>query len=110
MTHSFPQKFAGLERWSSWALETESERHAKRIGSSMKEVTEFCAALRPHMDDVIQYLGNFKWGTPLGTEDENLYRLGLAYMEATIPIDLEWKKTIAQDSFPLEKLNLPNRR
>ncbi len=110
MTRNFPQRFSELERWLPWALQTESERNARRVGSSLKEVQEFCAALRPHMDDVIQYLENFKWGTTLSAEDENLYRLGLSYMEATIPIDLEWKSTVAQDSFPLHKVSVPERR
>jgi hypothetical protein len=110
LTRSLPQKFRELERWSPWFLENEAERHAMRARSSLEEVAGFCADLRPHMEDVIQYLGKFKWGTALAPEDENLYRLGLSYMEATIPIDLEWKKTVAEDSFPVARLTLPERR
>jgi hypothetical protein len=110
MAGSFPQKFHELERWSAWALETESQRNAIRARSTLEELTEFCAAVRPHMNDLIQYLGNFKWGTALGAQDENLYRLGLTYMEATIPIDLEWKQPMAQDSFPLARVLVPERR
>lgn len=113
MTHMaslLPKRFEELERWSSWVLETETLRYAKRIASSVEEVAEFCAALRPHMEDVIQYLENFKWGTPLAPEDENLYRLGLSFMEASIPIDLGWKSTKAEDSYPIERISVPERR
>jgi hypothetical protein len=110
VTRHFPQKFQDLERWLPWALEKESERNAMRARSTLKDVAEFCAAVQPHMEDLIQYLGKIAWGTPLGPEDENLYRLGLAYMEATIPIDLGWKKSVAEDSLSVERLILADRR
>lgn len=109
MTGSLPQKFRELEPWSSWALPTEGERYAKRAASSMETLVEFYSALKPHMEDVIQYLSAFPWGSPLGEEDERLFHMGLSYMEAAVPIDLGWKSSVAQDSFPVARLNLPDR-
>src|SRR5262245_49681717 len=98
MARTFPEKFHDLEPWSSWVLATEAERHSRRAQSTMEELSAFCAALRPRMEDLIRYLGQFEWGTPLNAEDRNLYHLGLTYMEATIPLDLEWKRPLAEDS------------
>lgn len=109
MAGNLPQKFRELEQWSSWAFATEGERYEKRAGSSMEALVEFYNALKPHMEDIIQYLSAFPWGTPLSDEDERLYHLGMSYMEAAVPIDLGWKQPTAQDSFPVSRLVLPVR-
>lgn len=109
MTKSLPKAFSELERWSFWSLATEKERYAQRSQSTIDELKAFCGALQPHMEDLIQYLSKFKWGTPLSDEDMNLYNLGLAYMEAVIPLDLGWKNVIAVDSFPVARMVLPHR-
>lgn len=110
MAGNLPQKFIELDKWSSWAFATEGERYKKRISASMDELKAFHSALRPHMEDVIQYLKTFPWGTELSEEDERLYHLGLSYMEAAVPIDLGWKQPIAEDSFPVDRLTLPVRK
>lgn len=109
MTTNLPEKFRSLEQWSPWFLATERERYEQRIGSTIDELRAFHAALRPHMEDLIQYLEGFEWGAPLSDEDRNLFHLGLSYMEAAVPIDLGWKSPIAEDSYPVSRLALPER-
>lgn len=109
MAGSLPQKFRELEEWSSWALATEGERYAKRAGSSMEALRAFYDAMKPRMEEIIQYLEGFPWGSPLGEEDERLFHMGMSYMEAAVPIDLGWKNPVAQDSFPVARLTLPER-
>lgn len=109
MNASLPQQFRELEEWSSWALATEGERYAKRAASSMETLHAFHDAMKPRMEEIIQYLSGFPWGTSLGEEDERLFHMGLSYMEAAVPIDLGWKTPVAQDSFPVERLTLPDR-
>lgn len=109
MTQSLPEKFRELEQWSPWFLATERERYNKRAGSSMEELRAFAGALKPHMEDLIQYLSAFEWGTELSDQDRNLFHLGLSYMEAAVPIDLGWKKPAAEDSFPVDRVSLPQR-
>lgn len=109
MTTRLPEKFQELEQWSPWFLATEKERYDKRTQSSIDELRAFHAALKPHMEDLIQYLSTFEWGAPIGDEDRNLFHLGLSYMEAAVPIDLGWKSPIAEDSFPVDRLQLPTR-
>jgi hypothetical protein len=109
MTGSLPHKFRDLEQWSSWANATEGARYQKRIDTPIEALREFHAALVPHIEDVIVYLSDFPWGTPLNEEDERLYHLGLAYMEAAVPVELGWTSSTAQDSFPVSRLTLPGR-
>lgn len=109
MTEKLPQRFRELEKWLDWSLATEGERYARRAGSSLNDLRAFSDAMTPHMHDIIGHLSGIPWGTPLGEADENLYRMGLSYMEATIPLDLGWKSTVAVDSFTVERLNLPER-
>lgn len=109
MTGKLPQKFSQLEKWLDWSLETEGERYAKRAASSLDDMRAFSEALTPHMHAIIGYLSKISWGTPLGDEDQNLYRMGLSYMEATIPLDLGWESSLAVDSYPVGRLSLPER-
>lgn len=109
MTAKLPEQFRELEKWLDWSLATEGQRYAKRAGSSLDELHAFSGAMTPYMHDIIGHLSKIPWGEPLSEEDESLYRLGLSYMEATVPLDLRWKSPVAVDSFPVERLNLPER-
>jgi hypothetical protein len=110
MTTNLPEKFRELEQWSAWFLETELERHEKRTQTTIEDLRAFHAALTPRMEDLIQYLSGFEWGAPLSDEDRNLFHLGLSYMEAAVPIDLGWKSSVAEDSFPVRRLEtMPQR-
>lgn len=109
MTASLPEEFRDLEPWSDWFLATERKRYDQRARSSMAQLRTFAEALKPRMEDLIQYLSHFEWGSPLSEADTNLYHLGLSYMEAAVPIDLGWKQPLAEDSFPVERVSLPIR-
>jgi hypothetical protein len=104
MTSILPEQFRDLEQWSPWFLATERERHNKRIQSSMDELRAFAGALKPRMEDLIQHLSAFAWGSELTDQQRNLFHLGLSYMEAAVPLDLGWKAPAAEDSFPVELL------
>lgn len=109
MTKALPAEFKEFERWTFWALATERERYDQRARSSIEELRAFCGALGPRMEELIQYLSKFKWGQELSEEDRNLFHLGLGYMEAVIPIDLGWKRPLAEDSYPVSRLALADR-
>lgn len=109
MTANLPEQFRGLEEWSSWALSSQKERHAKRVEAGMETLRAFHAAMTPYMEEIIRYLEGFPWGAPLLPADETLFHMGLSYMEAAVPIDLRWTSVTAQDSFPVERLTLPSK-
>ncbi|WP_066552909.1 hypothetical protein [Croceicoccus bisphenolivorans] len=110
MNASLPQKFRELEEFTAWALPTERERYDRRAGSTLEELNVFYSAMKPHMEEVIRYLEGFAWGTELSAEDQRLYHMGLSYMEAAVPIELKWKSAVAEDSFPVARLTLPQTR
>lgn len=109
MSEKLPQPFRELEKWLDWSLAEEGQRYAKRAGSTLDDLRAFSAAMTPFMHDIIGHLSGIPWGTALGEEDENLYRMGLSYMEVAVPLDLGWKSPVAVDSFEVERLNLPER-
>ena len=47
---SLPPEFADLEPFADWCLETEAERYAKRLASSMDELQAFYDAAFPRLE------------------------------------------------------------
>lgn len=109
MMKTLPAQFQELEPWLGWAKPTEPQRYAQRAKQSLADVRAFFDALQPHMDDVIRYLSKFAWGEDLGEADKNLYLLGLAFMEASIPIDLKWKQGENEGAFDYGRVSVPDR-
>ena len=55
-----PAEFADLERWvADWCLDSEPERYAKRLSSTMDEIQVFYSAIMPRAEAAIQYLEKF---------------------------------------------------
>lgn len=109
MSNALPEKFAALAQWADWGKPTELERYQRRAASTMAELTSFYEALKPHMEDIIQHLSAFPWGSPISEADERLFHMAMTYMEAAVPIDLKWKSPVAQDSYPVSRLSMPVR-
>jgi hypothetical protein len=56
MTRRLPAEFAELEQFAeTWCLATETERHERRLGSSMSELQAFYDALFPRLEEAIAY-------------------------------------------------------
>ena len=56
MSTVLPTDFADLEPFADWALETEAERYAKRLASSMDELQAFYDAAFPRLEAATAYL------------------------------------------------------
>lgn len=56
MTSTLPTDFADLEPFAHWALETEGERYAKRLASTMPELEAFYDAALPRLEAAMAYL------------------------------------------------------
>jgi hypothetical protein len=51
-----PPEFVDLEQFADrWCLATETERHARRLASSMSELQAFYDALFPRLEEAIEY-------------------------------------------------------
>jgi hypothetical protein len=67
-----PPEFSDLERFvPDWCLDSEPERYAKRLASTMDEIQAFYDALMPRAEDAIRYLEKF----PLDALPEDAWRL-----------------------------------
>lgn len=109
MSNVLPEKFSSLSRWADWGKPTELERYQRRAACTMEELKSFYDALKPHMEDIIQHLSAFPWGSEISASDERLFHMAMTYMEAAVPIDLNWKSPMAEDSYPVSRLSLPVR-
>jgi hypothetical protein len=82
----FPQAFAQLEPFSSWALPTERARHAKTNASSMAEVRAFYDAMLPILPAALEHLNEFAL-SDLPAPEQPLLDLCLAMVEAAMTVE-----------------------
>ena len=69
---ALPAEFSDLERFvQDWCLDSEPERYAKRLASTMDEIQEFYDAVMPRAEEAIRYLEKF----PLDDLPEDAWRL-----------------------------------
>ncbi len=93
---TFPAGFTDLEPFADWSLETEAERYAKRLSSTMDELQTFYDAAFPRLVDAMAYLDQFD----LGALPENATRLlWLCYslVNASFPVEV-WRQSRVPDS------------
>ena len=67
-----PAEFSDLEPWvADWCLDSEPERYAKRLASSIDEIQAFYDAIFPRAEAAIVYLEKF----PLDDLPDDAHRL-----------------------------------
>ena len=92
-----PAAFADLEPWvEEWCLESEPERYAKRLASTMEEIQAFYDVFFPRAEEIIQYLEKF----PLDELPEDAARLlKLLYTLIVMSFAVEiWKQPYIPDT------------
>ncbi len=93
---TFPADFTDLEPFARWSLETEAERYAKRLSSTMDELQAFYDAAFPRLADAMAYLDQLD----LSALPENATRLlWLCYslVNASFPVEV-WRQSRVPDS------------
>ncbi len=87
MGSSLPEQFAEFEEIAhSWALETENERHARRLQASSGELREIYDKILPRLEEMLLHLDQF----PLGQlPQEELKLLHLTLSMANIGLHIE---------------------
>ena len=92
-----PPEFSDLEPWApEWCLDSEPERYAKRLGSTMEEIQAFYDAVTPRAEEAIVYLEKF----PLDELPEDAFRLlKLLYslILMSFPVEI-WKQPYIPDT------------
>jgi hypothetical protein len=91
-----PTEFQDLEPFSDWCLETEAERYAKRLASSMDEMQTFYDAAFPRLADAMKYLDSFPLDS-LPEDATNLLWLTYSLVNVSFPIEC-WRQARVPDS------------
>ena len=96
MAEMLPTEFADLEPFAAWALETEAERYAKRLSSSMDELQTFYDVAMPRMEAACQYLEQYAVDD-LPEEGVNLLWLYCSLVTVSFPIEV-WRQPRVPDA------------
>jgi hypothetical protein len=86
MSGAFPEGFAALQPFASWALPTERERHARKSAASFAEVQAFYDGMLPLLPDALEHLNGFPL-TEMPDPERRLLDLCLALVEAAAAIE-----------------------
>ncbi len=92
-----PPEFSDLEPWvADWCLDSEPERYAKRLSSSMDEIQAFYDAIFPRVEEAMTYLEKF----PLDQLPDDAFRLlKLLYSLIVMSFAVEiWKQPYIPDT------------
>ena len=105
MANKLPTQFASLESFClKWLHDTEAQRNAVRINSSMEELKEFYDAVLPQFEEIIEYLNGFPIDN-LPAQEENLLNMVFSFAEATSPIE-RFNSPIVTKLFPPQRFTI----
>jgi hypothetical protein len=93
---TLPPDFAELEPFASWSLETEAERYAKRLSSTMDELQAFYDNAFPRLEEAMVYLDQFDLKA-LPEEAKRLLWLCYSLINASFPVEV-WRQPRVPDS------------
>ena len=96
MSTVLPTDFADLEPFADWALETEAERYAKRLASSMDELQAFYDAAFPRLEAATAYLDALDLQA-LPEDASRLLWLCYSLVNASFPVEV-WRQARVPDS------------
>ena len=96
-TALLPEEFADLEPFAErWALETEAERYAERLTSSMDDMQDLYDTTMPRMEAALSYLDTLELEALPG-EARALMRLLFSTVNISFPVEV-WKQPNVPDS------------
>ena len=96
MANTLPTEFADLEPYAEWSLETERERYAKRLASSMDELQSFYDAVFPRFEEAMRYLDKLELDS-LPDDARHLLWLCYSLVNASFPVEV-WRQPRVPDS------------
>jgi hypothetical protein len=93
---TLPADFADLEPFADWSLETEGERYAKRLSSTMDELQAFYDGAFPRLEAMIDYLDQFDIDA-LPENAKGLLWLCYSLVNVSFPVEV-WRQPRVPDS------------
>ena len=91
-----PADFADLEPFADWALQSEAERYAKRLTSTMPELEAFYDAGFARLDAALKYLDQFELAA-LPEDASRLLWLLYSLVNVSFPVEV-WHQPRVPDS------------
>ena len=92
-----PPEFSDLEPWvAGWCLDSEPERYAKRLSSSMDEIQAFYDAIFPRTEAAMQYLDELPLDD-LPDDAHRLLKLLYSLILMSFPVEI-WKQPYIPDT------------
>jgi hypothetical protein len=91
-----PPEFADLEPFAAWSLETEAERYAKRLASTMDELQAFYDAAFPRLEAALDHLDQHDLEA-LPEDARRLLWLCYSLVNASFPVEV-WRQPRVPDS------------
>lgn len=91
-----PAPFSELEAFADWSLETEAERYAKRLASTMDELQAFYDAAFPHLEAATAHLDELDLNA-LPEDATRLLWLCYSLVNVSFPVEV-WRQPRVPDS------------
>ena len=93
---TLPGEFSDLEPFADWALQSEAERYAKRLSSTMPELEAFYDAAFGRLEAMTAYLDRFELGA-LPEDATRLLWLCYSLVNVSFPVEV-WHQPRVPDS------------
>lgn len=104
MAALLPAGFEALEPFRDWALETESERSAKRAASSFDDVKRLYDAVFPLLASALDHLKAFRL-EELDAPSRTLLMILLSYAEAALVVE-NFGQVVVPDGYGIERFEV----
>jgi hypothetical protein len=96
MPTTLPAEFADLDPYAAWCLETEAERYAKRLASTLDELQAFYDAAFPRLEAILAHLDALPLDA-LPDDAKHLLWLTYSLVNASFPVEV-WRQPRVPDS------------
>jgi hypothetical protein len=93
---TLPTEFGDLEPFAAWSLQSEAERYAKRLSSTLDELQAFYDAAFPRLEDAMAYIDQFELAS-LPQSATRLLWLCYSLVNASFPVEV-WRQPRVPDS------------
>ena len=93
---TLPAEFADLEPFSDWCLESERERYAQRLSSTMDELQAFYDAAFPRLEAAMEQLDQYELDA-LPADATHLLWLCYSLVNVSFPVEV-WRQPRVPDS------------
>ena len=105
MSVLLPEQFSALNPYAEkWAIDSEKQRRIVRMNSSQSELQAFYQAMKPILDEVIQYLNQFNL-EEMANAEQRLLQMSLSLVEISVAVEL-FRNPWPMNAWPWDKFSV----